>query len=103
MTATAVVSNASGLPTLAGDPATFFIGRAIHLSFTGYLARASIGGLLTILATSFARDSGGQSRTCAEQRLMTGNGTIPFPSPTFRRAVQESLTDVAQQARCVHG
>jgi Na+/H+ antiporter NhaD/arsenite permease-like protein len=46
---TAIVSNASGLLTLVGDPATFIIGSAIYLSFVGYLARASLGGLLSIL------------------------------------------------------
>lgn len=46
---TAIVSNASGLLTLVGDPATFIIGSAIHLSFVDYLARVSFGGLLSIL------------------------------------------------------
>ena len=46
---TAIVSNASGLLTLVGDPATFIIGSAIHLSFLDYLARASLGGLVSIL------------------------------------------------------
>jgi len=46
---TAIVSNASGLLTLVGDPATFIIGSAVHLSFLGYLARVSLGGLLSIL------------------------------------------------------
>ncbi len=46
---TAIVSNASGLLTLVGDPATFIIGSAIHLSFVEYLARMSLGGLLSIL------------------------------------------------------
>jgi Na+/H+ antiporter NhaD/arsenite permease-like protein len=46
---TAIVSNASGLLTLVGDPATFIVGTAIHLSFADYLARVSVGGLLSIL------------------------------------------------------
>jgi Na+/H+ antiporter NhaD/arsenite permease-like protein len=45
----AIVSNASGLLTLVGDPATFVVGTAIHLSFAEYLARVSLGGLLSIL------------------------------------------------------
>jgi Na+/H+ antiporter NhaD/arsenite permease-like protein len=46
---TALVSNAAGLLTLVGDPATFIVGTAINLSFTDYLQRVSLGGLLAIL------------------------------------------------------
>ena len=46
---TAVISNAAGLLTLVGDPATFLVGQAAGLSFTGYLQKISPGGLLSIL------------------------------------------------------
>lgn len=46
---TAIISNAAGLLTLVGDPATFIVGSAIHLSFADYLSRVSLGGLLTLL------------------------------------------------------
>lgn len=45
---TAVISNAAGLLTLVGDPATFLVGSAIHWSFTDYLGRVSFGGLLAL-------------------------------------------------------
>ncbi len=47
---TAIVSNAAGMLTLVGDPATFLVGSAIGLSFTGYLRMVSLGGLLAVLA-----------------------------------------------------
>lgn len=47
---TAIVSNAAGMLTLVGDPATFLVGSAIGLSFTGYLQKVSLGGLLAVLA-----------------------------------------------------
>jgi Na+/H+ antiporter NhaD/arsenite permease-like protein len=47
---TAIVSNAAGMLTLVGDPATFLVGRAIGLSFAGYLRMVSLGGLLAVLA-----------------------------------------------------
>lgn len=47
---TAIVSNAAGMLTLVGDPATFLVGRAIGLSFIDYLRRVSLGGLLAVLA-----------------------------------------------------
>ena len=47
---TAIVSNAAGMLTLVGDPATFLVGRAIGLSFTDYLRMVSLGGLLAVLA-----------------------------------------------------
>ncbi|MBL8674302.1 MAG: hypothetical protein JNL07_05385, partial [Rhodospirillales bacterium] len=43
------ISNASGLLTLVGDPATYLVGSAIHLSFGEYLRRVSLGGVLAIL------------------------------------------------------
>lgn len=46
---TAIISNAAGLLTLVGDPATFLVGQAAGLSFTGYLKQISPGGLLSIL------------------------------------------------------
>jgi len=49
MVLTAIVSNSAGLLTLVGDPATFLVGSSIGMSFTQYLARASLGGLLSIL------------------------------------------------------
>ena len=47
---TAIVSNAAGMLTLVGDPATFLVGSAIGLSFTDYLRLVSLGGLLAVLA-----------------------------------------------------
>lgn len=47
---TAIVSNAAGMLTLVGDPATFLVGSAIGLSFTDYLWMVSLGGLLAVLA-----------------------------------------------------
>ncbi len=49
MILTAMLSNAAGLLTLVGDPATFLVGQAIGLSFVGYLQRVSLGGVLAIL------------------------------------------------------
>lgn len=45
----ATVSNAAGLLTLVGDPATFIVGSSIDLSFGEYLRRVSLGGLLAVL------------------------------------------------------
>ena len=47
---TALVSNAAGMLTLVGDPATFLVGSAIGLSFVDHLRMVSLGGLLAILA-----------------------------------------------------
>lgn len=47
---TAIVSNAAGMLTMVGDPATFLVGSAIGLSFTDYLRMVSLGGLLAVLA-----------------------------------------------------
>ena len=47
---TAIVSNAAGMLTLVGDPATFLVGSAIGLSFIDYLRKVSLGGLLAVLA-----------------------------------------------------
>ncbi len=46
MVLTAIVSNSAGLLTLVGDPATFLVGSSIGMTFTQYLAKASLGGLL---------------------------------------------------------
>jgi Na+/H+ antiporter NhaD/arsenite permease-like protein len=46
---TAIVSNAAGLLTLVGDPATFIVGSAIGMTFTQYLKQVSLGGLLAVL------------------------------------------------------
>jgi len=45
----AIVSNAAGLLTLVGDPATFMVGSAIGMTFEQYLRRVSLGGLLSLL------------------------------------------------------
>ena len=47
---TALVSNTAGLLTLVGDPATFLVGSAIGLSFSEYLQKVSLGGLLNLVA-----------------------------------------------------
>lgn len=49
MILTAIVSNAAGLLTLVGDPATFLVGSSIGMTFTQYLHSASLGGLLAVL------------------------------------------------------
>ncbi len=45
----AVTSNASGLLTLVGDPATFIVGSSINMTFSTYLSRASAGGALCLV------------------------------------------------------
>jgi len=49
MVLTAIVSNSAGLLTLVGDPATFLVGSSIGMTFTQYLSKVSLGGLLSIL------------------------------------------------------
>jgi Na+/H+ antiporter NhaD/arsenite permease-like protein len=49
MVLTAIVSNSAGLLTLVGDPATFLVGSAIGMTFTQYLQKVSLGGLLSVL------------------------------------------------------
>lgn len=49
MILTAMLSNAAGLLTLVGDPATFLVGQAVGLSFTEYLRKVSLGGVMAIL------------------------------------------------------
>lgn len=49
MVLAAIVSNSAGMLTLVGDPATFLVGSSIGLSFTDYLRRVSLGGLLSVL------------------------------------------------------
>jgi len=46
---TAIVSNAAGLLTLVGDPATFLVGSSIGMTFGQYLRRVSLGGVLSLL------------------------------------------------------
>lgn len=43
-----MVANSAGLLTLVGDPATFIVGDAINISFTDYLFRLSIGGVISV-------------------------------------------------------
>jgi Na+/H+ antiporter NhaD/arsenite permease-like protein len=50
MILTAIISNAAGLLTLVGDPATFLVGNAIGMSFSAYLGTVSPAGLLSVLA-----------------------------------------------------
>lgn len=42
------VANSAGLLTLVGDPATFIVGDAINISFTDYLLKLSLGGVVAI-------------------------------------------------------
>ncbi len=42
------VANSAGLLTLVGDPATFIVGDAINISFTDYLVRLSLGGVIAL-------------------------------------------------------
>ncbi|HWS01920.1 MAG TPA: SLC13 family permease, partial [Gammaproteobacteria bacterium] len=46
---TAIVSNAAGMLTLVGDPATFLVGSSIGMSFTAYLQKVSFAGVLAVL------------------------------------------------------
>jgi Na+/H+ antiporter NhaD/arsenite permease-like protein len=46
---TSILSNAAGLLTLVGDPATFLVGSSIGMTFGEYLRRASLGGVLAII------------------------------------------------------
>ncbi|GET42691.1 ArsB/NhaD family transporter [Microseira wollei] len=43
------VANSAGLLTIVGDPATFIVGDAINLSFTDYLLRLSLGGVIAVV------------------------------------------------------
>lgn len=43
-----LVANSAGLLTLVGDPATFIVGDAINMSFTDYLLKLSLGGVIAI-------------------------------------------------------
>jgi Na+/H+ antiporter NhaD/arsenite permease-like protein len=45
----AIVSNAAGMLTLVGDPATYLVGSAVGMTFNDYVRQVSLGGLLTIL------------------------------------------------------
>jgi Na+/H+ antiporter NhaD/arsenite permease-like protein len=49
MILTAIVSNAAGMLTLVGDPATFLVGSSIGMSFVAYLQKVSLAGLLAVL------------------------------------------------------
>jgi Na+/H+ antiporter NhaD/arsenite permease-like protein len=49
MVLTAIISNAAGLLTLVGDPATFLVGSGIGMTFVQYLQKVSLGGLLSVL------------------------------------------------------
>jgi len=49
MILTAMLSNAAGLLTLVGDPATFLVGQAAGLGFTEYLRKVSLGGVMAIV------------------------------------------------------
>lgn len=49
MVLTAIISNSAGLLTLVGDPATFLVGSSIGMTFSQYLQKVSLGGLLAVL------------------------------------------------------
>ena len=49
MVLAAIISNSAGLLTLVGDPATFLVGSSIGMTFSQYLQRVSLGGLLSLL------------------------------------------------------
>jgi len=46
---TAIISNSAGLLTLVGDPATFLVGSSIGMTFTQYLMRVSLGGVMALV------------------------------------------------------
>jgi len=48
MILTAIVSNSAGMLTLVGDPATFLVGSSIGMTFSQYLQKVSLGGLLAV-------------------------------------------------------
>ncbi|MBE9038005.1 SLC13 family permease [aff. Roholtiella sp. LEGE 12411] len=43
------VANSAGLLTLVGDPATFIVGDAVNISFTDYLFKLSLGGVIAVV------------------------------------------------------
>ncbi|HIK26919.1 MAG: ArsB/NhaD family transporter [Oscillatoriaceae bacterium SKW80] len=43
-----LVANSAGLLTIVGDPATFIVGNAVNISFTDYLVKLSLGGVIAI-------------------------------------------------------
>lgn len=47
------VANSAGLLTLVGDPATFIVGDAIHISFLDYISRLSLAGGCAIAVILF--------------------------------------------------
>jgi Na+/H+ antiporter NhaD/arsenite permease-like protein len=49
MVLAAIISNSAGLLTLVGDPATFFVGSSIGMTFGQYLQKVSLGGLIAVL------------------------------------------------------
>ncbi len=49
MVLTAIISNSAGMLTLVGDPATFLVGSTIGMTFSQYLQKVSLGGLLSLL------------------------------------------------------
>jgi len=49
MVLTAIISNSAGMLTLVGDPATFLVGSSIGMTFSQYLQKVSLGGLLALL------------------------------------------------------
>ena len=49
MVLTAIISNSAGMLTLVGDPATFLVGSSIGMTFSQYLQKVSLGGLLSLL------------------------------------------------------
>jgi Na+/H+ antiporter NhaD/arsenite permease-like protein len=49
MVIAAIVSNAAGMLTLVGDPATFLVGSSIGMTFLQYLRKVSLAGLLSVL------------------------------------------------------
>ena len=49
MILTAIISNSAGMLTLVGDPATFLVGSTIGMTFSQYLQKVSLGGLLALL------------------------------------------------------
>lgn len=66
------IANSAGLLTIVGDPATFIVGDAVNLSFSDYLMRLSLGGLLAVIAVAV---------------------TIPF---LFRKIWRTKLDNLAQ-------
>ena len=68
---TAIVSNAAGMLTLVGDPATFLVGSSIGMSFVTYLQKVSLAGS--------AGRAGDRAAVAEADAVRSGNARSPLP------------------------